>query len=237
MRQNQMLQLLLMTAMFSACSSATQVNSNQPVMVNTVQNAKVQVDPERGTVRFMQGNDLSAQLATDPDFIKMQTENRHADVALAFLQLIAKTLQLADPQRELVLKKVDRDDLGMAHVRFEQIYENIPVLRAEIVVHLNRTNQVTSLQGSYIPTPQGMNVDARLDKAAIQKIAVENVGISSCTGCESQLVIVPVTDKQLPTLGYQVMVSKGISGGWHLVIDANTGQVIEKISTVRNVVN
>ena len=74
-----------------------------------------------------------------------------------FLANQRATLGLADPSIELVRTKAECDSLGMHHIRYQQTYHDIPVLGGEIIVHLDSTSHVATVNGRVMA---GITVDA-----------------------------------------------------------------------------
>jgi Fungalysin/Thermolysin Propeptide Motif len=60
--------------------------------------------------------------------------------SLEHLRGEAATHGLADPDAELSLLSVVRDDLGQTHVRLEQVYKGVPVFGGQLIMHLDRND-------------------------------------------------------------------------------------------------
>ena len=74
--------------------------------------------------------------------------------ARAFLGAYARAFGLgASP--ELLTESVERDDVGMDHVRFRQLYEDVPVTGGELIVHL-RGDAVVAANGTTVPGLEGV---------------------------------------------------------------------------------
>jgi Zn-dependent metalloprotease/glutaredoxin len=71
-------------------------------------------------------------------------------VADAFLASHAGSLGLGDPLEELAPQSVQADQIGMTHLRYQQVYEGIPVFGAQAVVHLGADGQVSSANGELV---------------------------------------------------------------------------------------
>lgn len=61
---------------------------------------------------------------------------------------------MASEEPELVVRRVDRDELGQAHVRLDQTYRGLPVFGAQLVVHMDERG-ILGVNGIFIP---GVNV-------------------------------------------------------------------------------
>lgn len=86
-----------------------------------------------------------------------------ADAALGFLDTYAELFGIGNVQDELLLTSSDTDDLGMHHVRFQQIYQGVPVYLGEIRVHLTADQTaVTAASSSFLPRLELDSVDPQL---------------------------------------------------------------------------
>jgi bacillolysin len=72
--------------------------------------------------------------------------------SVAYLDAIAPK-GIARPMDEFVVRFVQQDELGQTHVRFQQVWNNIPVYGGELVVHINANNQPNRMNGRYFDTP------------------------------------------------------------------------------------
>ena len=56
------------------------------------------------------------------------TVGQEVEASLTFFEDNAGAFKMAAPADELTLTRVDIDDLGMRHVRFQQVYQGLPVI-------------------------------------------------------------------------------------------------------------
>ena len=123
-------------------------------------------DPATGAVTFVRsegglvsGAD-SAALAADP-----------AGAARAFLSQHETALGMPGVGKQTQLAAVKRDEPGMTHVRFQQVYQGVPVFGAEVFVHFAADAQlVRALNGHYIPG-LAVNVTPTVDADAALALA------------------------------------------------------------------
>ncbi|GBD07064.1 Bacillolysin [bacterium HR21] len=81
------------------------------------------------------------------------------------LRLHREFLKLQDPVRELRLLSAQSDELGLHHLRFQQLYEGIPIWGADLYVHIRSDGTLSLLNGRYLPTPVGAPTQPRLSPA------------------------------------------------------------------------
>lgn len=188
---------------------------------------------EDGTLTYWQGENLTGPLENDPEFLQLQQENADGGIAMAFVRHYADQLKLKNPADELRLSSVQTDELGMTHVRVRQRYEGIPVWGAEMIVHLNPANQVYLMEGQYIPTPTEIETEPALTPLDAMNRAALHLGKGTCTGCETELMIYPESPGRGPCLAYRVRIRPSLTEGWNYFIDARTGGILNRYSTVQ----
>jgi hypothetical protein len=191
-------------------------------------------DADNGTVVFLRARNLSEGIEREEAFRALQATRRFSDVALAFLMVYRQTFHLQHPASELRVTSVTSDSLGLTHVRFQQVFASIPVRDAELLVHLDQAAHVTLMQGRYIPTPTHLDTHPTLrQEDALQRVATDLARpTSACPQCQVELVIFPsATDS--PRLAYRVVTTVSLAEGWAFMIDAHTGQILEKKSTIQ----
>jgi hypothetical protein len=192
-------------------------------------------DPANGTITYLKGENLGGLLRNDAEFSKFQKENRYGDIVLFFLGHYRRLFGLSDPFSELAVTAVETDELGMTHVKLGQRYSGLAVWGAELIVHLNRNNQIYRVGGHYIPTPASLPLRPALDGEAALRISGERLAgdPDACRHrCPSELLIFPSGQGQ-PRLAYRVVYKPRLDEGWELFVDAQNGEVLEKLSTVR----
>jgi Zn-dependent metalloprotease len=197
--------------------------------------AVVKIDELNKTVITLKEQNLSASLEGNEYFRSLQSQNEYAKIGLAFLCAGHLMFQLNDPLDELSVKSLKTDELGFTHIKFQQSYKSIPVWASEIALHLNQQNQVYLIQGRYIPTPVNVNPQPVLSEKEAMKIVAEKVGFteSEFPKCRSEIIIFADTNTA-PCLAYHIQASLKMTEGWEFIIDATSGVVLKKLSTVFN---
>ncbi len=193
-------------------------------------NAEIQLDPDRGTIRFLRARDLSAELDGDAAFIEPRRERRFDLMALAFVAAHRSAFQLARPNQELDVVSVTTDDIGLTHIRLRQMYRGLPIEGSQLIVHINESHQVYLVNGSYVPTPGQLQTIPAL-RADEARLVVSRATGEDCRECPTDLVIhAPRTGPA--RLAYRVRVSVSFAEGWQFMVDAETGAVLQKLPTV-----
>ena len=217
----------------SRAVAAPGLSAERPAQPRLAPDAQIWRDEARGTIRLLRAANLSQSLEADPEFSALQAANRFADVALAFVTAHHALFGLERPGDELRVRSVTTDDLGLKHVRLQQGFAGLPVWGAELNVHLDRANHVYLAQGRYVRTPSRLATTPRLGTEEARRYAATAVSGAApdCRGCRSELVIFVGADEQA-RLAYRVLVEVSLADAWAVMVDADRGAILDKISTV-----
>ncbi|GHH76658.1 peptidase M4 [Streptomyces sulfonofaciens] len=133
-------------------------------------------------------------------------------------------------QSGLVATDVMVDQDGKQHVRFSQTYRKLPVVGADIVVHLaadSRYLGVTRAADKPVSVP---TVAAKVTAGQARDKAV--AAVAKGTASTPRLIV--HTQQGKSVLAYQVRVSAGSDavGARSLLLDAGTGSVLSNVSTL-----
>ena len=113
-------------------------------------------------------------------------------IASQFIQEYGGYFGLTNPAEELSLTKINTDELGMTHVRYNQKHNGVPVFGGQIIVHLNQNLSVASVNGRAIPdisvdTQPEVSQDQAINKA--KELWQEQFGLDSAQVSKSKLYI------------------------------------------------
>jgi Zn-dependent metalloprotease len=209
-------------------SQTKQVNSRY----SFPEDAEITLDTKNGNIRFLKGKDLSHELESDIYFRKLQEKGIYDKIAIVYIEAHKKDFKLKSPLEELVTENIQTDNLGFKHIKLQQVYKGIPILDAEMIIHLNQSNQIYLIQAHSIPTPTNLNVQTTLDQDTAFRLAKKSVNISGPARdiCNAILIIF-VSESGKVSLAYKTIVGN-LFQGWIVIVDAHTGEVITKRSTL-----
>ena len=160
-----------------------------------------------------------------------------ASATFAFLGQVRSLLNLDNPQANFTVARTETDDLGQTHVRLTQTYAGVPVLGSELVAHLTN-GDVTLLNGRYQPMPASLSTTPKLALADAASRALTDVrktspvrsfgdNILRMKSTEGELCVFPMPNGGAK-LTYQLTVRPNLLERWEYVIDAQTGDVLDK---------
>ena len=175
-----------------------------------------------------------------PLFVKERHAERFSSStpanALKYLKNSQDETGLSNPDKNLKVKDVQKDELGMTHVRFNQSVNGVNVEGAEVVVHFNEDNEVVSVNGRTNQTLAEENVDtkASLSSGAAIKAAKSSVNASKELTYEptSELVVYPFEGKNYTAYKVNVNFMGKDPGNWYVFVDAKTGKIIDQYNAM-----
>ncbi|WP_010529110.1 M4 family metallopeptidase [Lentibacillus jeotgali] len=178
--------------------------------------------------------------ANVPFFVKERFAQNHnknnASNALDYLAKNKNKTGIQNVQENLEATDVQKDDLGMTHVRFNQVKNGVKVEGAEVIVHYNGDNEIVSTNGSHNPqiAKQTIATTPELTSEKAIEIATSSVNAPNNMNYdpESELVIYPFNGNT--HLAYKVNVTYlgDQPANWFVMVDAKNGKVIDQYNTI-----
>ena len=156
---------------------------------------------------------------------------------------------ITDPLSELVHVSSTEDSVlgeGYCVFRFSQIYHNIPVLGAQVLVHVDPEGGIRFVNGVVVPLSD-MTIEPILTRGeAIQAARAhwqdqQNKNFSSST-CNVRRIIwqhglsADPVPNQLPYLAYEVTTTNAIQEEYVIILDALTGSILTSLDSIRHAI-
>jgi bacillolysin len=140
---------------------------------------------------------------------------------------------------DLIATRVQHDELGMTHVRYEQQKEGLPVIGGDFVVHIASDRTIVSINGSARDggvLPPYARVSADTAEHTARMATVDGAGVSVAG---SELVYVITSSDAKMHLAWQVQVvgTNGLLLDDLVYVDALDGAVVDRrpqVFTVKN---
>jgi bacillolysin len=163
--------------------------------------------------------------------------------AYNYLEAVKPYLKLANPDMELNILNSQEDEIQTTHLRMRQMFKGVPVYGGEMILHQKENEDVSLLNGHFYPTPQIENVKPSLSDDKVGRLAISDVSKSSIvkpmTATEmtmlkyekpkTELMIYHQNEKaDGERLAYQVTVRPNFLERWIYVIDATSGEILDK---------
>ena len=166
-----------------------------------------------------------------------------ASSAYNYLEAVKPYLKLANPEAELNILNSETDEMETTHLRMQQSFKGVHVYGGEMILHKKENEEVSLLNGHFYPTPQIENIKPSLSGDNVVKLAISDVSKSSIvkpmTATEmtilkyekpkTELIIYHQSEKvDGERLAYHVTVRPNFLERWVYVIDANSGEILDK---------
>ncbi|MBY0099650.1 M4 family metallopeptidase [Mesobacillus maritimus] len=192
------------------------------------------------TVSSVQAQKVWNEKANVPVFVKEKHAAKFSastsSNALNYLKQNEKKTGLKNADKNLKVKEVLKDELGMTHVRFNQSVNGVPVEGSEVVVHFNGENEVQSVNGRVNQTlvDESVNTSPSVTAEEALEIAKKSVNAPDELTYEptSELVVLPFEGENHTAYKTNVNFMGDAPGNWYVFVDANNGKVIDKYNAI-----
>lgn len=115
--------------------------------------------------------------------------------SMAFLKSHGRAAGVRDPEAELTLRAAKQDDLGLTHLRLDQVHRGVPVFGRQIITHLDG-DTVRDVTGQADESVYGLDMTPALtvSQAVEAARAALGRGVGVARELEARLVILPARD-------------------------------------------
>ena len=193
----------------------------------------ISTNPATGTASFVRLLD-GAVLNLVPRAAQPEEQAR------AFWSQYGSLFGISAPDRELKLVDTAQDAFGFTHLKYEQVYQGVPVFAAVLRVHLNPDLAITSVNGTSVPDLT-LSVNPARSAADAAAIAVNLVAAQGKTGdlaaAKNQLFVYRTGLAQRQAGRNYLAYALEITNPDHSVrefvfIDAQTGKLLDQFSGI-----
>lgn len=156
-----------------------------------------------------------------------------SDVKSAGIKFVTENKELfglKSPAEELRAVSVEKDELSMSHIKYQQVYKGIKVYKGELIVHLAADGAVESVNGRHYTTPD-IAVTPSLDENSAISMVKSKYGAAKTDKESAELVVYENKGKMV--LAYEVRLSFGMTPNFRSYVDASTGEIIKTDRGIR----
>ncbi len=179
-------------------------------------NAKGRVEQKTGILR--------AEYHTNKQVFSGSPE----EIARQYLRLYHQTFGLTPNVGELALQNVQSSPAGY-HVRFNQTYENIPIFHGDVVVSINKSNQVTFVVNDSKSVSDVKTTTSSILATDATTIALRELNIKGKILHQEEPTLYILNEGNVSLLTYRTVISSNNPrGAWEIFVDANTGEIIKR---------
>jgi Zn-dependent metalloprotease len=210
---------------------------------------QVSFDKATGAARFVRveapaGRRLSLERGMASNAAKQTGSAR-------FLADYADLFGIKDVANELGSARVDKDRHGGTHLTYKQFHRGVPVFGGELKTHFDATDNLTVVNGSFVPgIDVGTSPSRSADEAALVAVARAKAELAEKLPAAS---VARVTASKPVLMIYREGLAQGVAGASRLVwqvevgnrvdardfffIDANNLKTVDKISGIHEAKN
>jgi thermolysin len=170
---------------------------------------------------------VQGRLATGADGAWVET-------ALQYFDQYKAAYRMDSPVEQLSVRMLERDDLGMRHIRFDQMHNGLRVIGGELVAHFSADNVLRTVNGTFVADIQ-MGVLPNVPESDALRIADSDLQSFFGKGEPNAPELVVFPWEGVNYLAWRLFLrSDTPMGRWEYIVDANTGEVIFKANRIMN---
>jgi len=143
-------------------------------------------------------------------------------------------LRLGAPEQELLLAKTETMTDGTQVLRFQQTFGGLEVWPAQVVTNVAQDGRLTTMTGAYVPTPEGLVLNAAVATGEAVRVAWAHIGLLPPNNRPEPILKIYAENGAAKELAYEVKVEGGMRDS-QVFVSAISGKVLKAISKVCNV--
>ncbi|HOP06685.1 MAG TPA: M4 family metallopeptidase [candidate division Zixibacteria bacterium] len=154
-----------------------------------------------------------------------KSTGNEVEAALEFLEANQGAFRIESPRENLLVKRVDKDDLGMVHVRFDQYYQGIRILEGELLAHFSADGLLQTVNGN-VETELDLSITPDIDAATAVAVAERELMDHFGKGEPNKPELVVFRWQDEIYLCWRMFLwSSTPMGRWEYLVDAHTGDI------------
>ncbi|MFP2932010.1 M4 family metallopeptidase [Pyxidicoccus sp. 3LG] len=171
-----------------------------------------------------------------PGRLSLDSKDAQNAIQASLAHLAPETESLVAQAPAFVPKNVERDELGMTHVRLDRVHEGVKVFGEQVISHLDKDGKVSSVTGEQSVIPAGLGSEKpKLSAAQAIESARKEFGAKPDKQPHAERVIYQDKAGQYHS-AYRVEMSQierqQNPRRMNYLVDANTGKVFESFNEI-----
>jgi bacillolysin len=150
----------------------------------------------------------------------------------SFFEETKSLTKIADPWEELKITSIETDNIGITHVRAQQLYKGIEIYGAESYLHINSRKDIFT--GRIVSLNSDINITPKVTKESILHSVKSDLGaktvMKELSDKEKSLLCYDSPEMKLVIyegeLAYAVSIRPNIIEEWKYFVSANDGEII-----------
>ncbi|KXK37806.1 MAG: M4 family metallopeptidase [Saprospiraceae bacterium] len=166
--------------------------------------------------------------------------SRAENQAYEYLRAAAPLMKIKNPDLEFSVLSTYEDELGMTHIKMQQMAGNVPVYGGEVILH-SRKGAIEFLNGHYFPSIKMESLTPVMTEKQTLDVVKEDLGASLTyevdvtilgdMSTKTELVVLPMDDQTF-RLAYHLTGYKNLIERWEYFVDAIDGEIIRKHQSI-----
>jgi Zn-dependent metalloprotease len=140
-------------------------------------------------------------------------------------------LRLGAPEQELLLAKTETMTDGTQVLRFQQTFGGLEVWPAQVVTNVAQDGRLTTMTGAYVPTPEGLVLNAAVATGEAVRVAWAHIGLLPPINRPEPVLKIYAENGAAKELAYEVKVEGGMRDS-QVFVSAISGKVLKDISKI-----
>jgi Zn-dependent metalloprotease len=140
-------------------------------------------------------------------------------------------LRIGAPDQELQLAKTETMTDGTQVLRFQQTFGGLEVWPAQVVTNVAQDGRLTTMTGAYVPTPEGLVLNAAVATGEAVRVAWAHIGLLPPNNRPEPVLKIYAENGAAKELAYEVMVEGGMRDS-QVFVSAISGKVLKSISKI-----
>ncbi len=142
-------------------------------------------------------------------------------------------LRIGAPDQELQLTKSETMNDGTQVLRFQQTFGGLEVWPAQLVTNVAKDGRLTTMTGAYVPTPEGLVLNAAVAPGEAVRAAWAHIGLLPPNNRPAPVLKIYAENGAAKELAFEVKVEGGLRDS-QVFVSAISGKVLKAISKVCN---
>jgi Zn-dependent metalloprotease len=157
-------------------------------------------------------------------------EGSGKDIADQFLSDNRELFGISEDASDLVFVET-KERRGIKHIKYQQQYEELSIIGAEIVVHIDQANRVQMVNGSYNPDFEVETVESPISEDDAVNAVLTALKTEESPEAQTELVVYPKSGEYIRA--YKVSLTTQLPlGDWVFFVNVADGTVVDGYNAI-----
>jgi len=157
------------------------------------------------------------------------------DATVAFLTKFRDEYKMRDPANEFVVTREQHDELGMTHVRLQQVERGVIVRGAETLAHYDDSGALRVIDSSYVPGLDALDLAPALSADQVLARARAELAAADARVERAPELVIHAREGQPAVLAYHLILRTDAPQRVDYTVDARTGAILSSFDDIETV--